>query len=1189
MAKTDNAATLPGLVVVGSSAGGIEALSTLVATLPTTFPAPLVLAQHLDPHYPSHLGEILARRTHLPVCTVLDAEQLRPGTIYVIPADRDVEITDHEVRLRADSEKRPKPSVDRLLATAAHAYGERLIAVILTGTGSDGATGAHAVKAAGGMVVIENPATAAYPGMPESLAATTVDLVADLERIGPLLHDLLSGTYLPTQPDAEESLQALLTQVRERNGIDFSQYKRPTILRRLQRRMAATGTTTLPDYLRYLARHPEEYSRLIASFLIHVTEFFRDPKLFAALRDKVLPEIIADKRTETMGNELRIWSAGCATGEEAYSLAILVAEALGEQLTQFTVHIFATDLDEEAVTFARRGVYPAVALTDVPEELRLRYFTRLDGGYEVTPRLRSLVIFGQHDLGQRAPFPHIDLVLCRNVLIYFTPELQQRALHLFAFALRDGGYLALGKAETVRPLEAYFAPAHEHLNLYRRQGDRVLPPIARRTLGDQQPRTHQTYQAHQAQAHRLVPHVAVEPTVGHSISNSTSAFRSIGERLGSLILESAVGVVVVDQQYDIQIINPAAIRLLGIYTSAIGKDLIHLVETVPASELRAAIDAAFQRPSSRHDESDINVTVVTVETALGEQRRLQIACYPHTGNNNSDMAGVPGADLHGVKPHTERVLILVSDVTRQIQEQAAAAAAAAAEANARHQAAGPLAKADEQDERERAYLAIVEENAQLRARVEKISTVNRRLLHDNQELVETNLELRGANEDLLVGREEAEANAEEVKTLNEELQATNEELVTVNEEMEATVEELHTANDDLAVRSRELQQSAAMLEAQHQASEAERAQLEAILLSMGDALLVVDAHGARILTNAAYTRMFGGDAELVAEDAQGQPLPADLQPQHQAAAGSPFTLAFMLTAADGTRRWFEATGQPVRHRGIEGGVVSIRDITERRLRLLQEEFLALASHELRSPLTTLLMALQVLARRSLSDMAGADAQRTLRLALRQAQQLRVLVNDLLDASRVQQDKLHLQLAPVDFIALVSEAVEAVRLDVQSQAIHLDCGAEPLVVMADAPRLEQVVLNLLTNAIKFAPDTQRIDVRLRRAEAMSGTGHAEAILQVQDYGPGISAAELPQVFTRYFQSAHTTAHGGLGLGLFITRELVTAHDGDVSVVSTEGQGATFTVRLPLLEGAQDAHSDLVAAALPPDPTDHDDTF
>ena len=1155
MAKKHNEAAPPSLVVVGSSAGGIEALSTLVATLPAAFPAPLVLAQHLDPRYPSHLGEILARRTHLPVCTVIDAEQLRPGTIYVVPADRDVEITDHEVRLRADGGKRPKPSVDRLLTSAAHAYGERLIAVILTGTGSDGATGAHAVKAAGGMVVIENPATAAYPGMPESLAATTVDLVADLERIGPLLHDLLSGTYLPTEPDAEESLQALLTQVRDRNGIDFSHYKRPTILRRLQRRMVAVGTPTLPDYLRYLARHPEEYSRLIASFLIHVTEFFRDPKLFAALRDEVLPELIADKRTEKMGNELRIWSAGCATGEEAYSLAILVAEALGEQLTQFTIHIFATDLDEEAVAFARRGVYPAVALANVPEELRSRYFTRLDGSYEVTPQLRRLVIFGQHDLGQRAPFPHIDLVLCRNVLIYFTPELQQRALHLFAFALRSGGYLALGKAETVRPLETYFAPAHEHLKLYRRQGDRVMPPIARRTVGGLQLRTHQT--------HQPKPHVAVEQTMEHSIRNGATSFRSIGERLGNLILESAVGVVVVDRQYDIQIINSAAIRLLGIFTAAIGKDLIHLLETVPATSLRAAIDAAFQLPTSRNDESDTIVTAVTVETALGEQRRLQIACYPHV--SNMDMAGKPDTDLHGVKPHITRVLILVSDVTRLIQEQAAAA-----EANVRHQVVGSLAKAKKLGDREQSYLANVEENARLRAQVEQLSTINRQILHDNQELVGANLDLRAANEDLLLGREESEANAEEVKTLNEELQATNEELVTVNEELEATVEELHTSNDDLAARSHELQHLAAMLDTQHQASEAARAQLEAILLSMGDALLVIDAHGTRVLANAAYTQMFGSDAVVVAEDAQGHPFPADMQPQHQAAAGSPFTLAFTLTAADGTRRWFEATGQPIRQDGVKGSVVIIRDITERRLSLLQEEFLALASHELRSPVTSLLMALQLLTKRSLSDVASADVQRTLRLALRQAQRLQVLVSDLVDMSRIQQDKLHLQLAPVDFIALVSEAVEAVQLDIQGQAIMLDHGTVPLVIMADAPRIEQVVLNLLTNAVKHAPDTQRIDVRLRRAEATSGAGRAEVILQVQDYGPGIPAAELPQIFTRFFQSASTTARGGLGLGLFIARELVAAHGGSVTAASIEGQGATFTVRLPLLDAAQDTH-------------------
>jgi two-component system CheB/CheR fusion protein len=1144
MAKARAASALHSLVVVGSSAGGIEALSTLVATLPADFPVPLVLAQHLDPRYPSHLGDILARRGPLPVHTVTDAEQLTPGTVYVAPADRDVEITDHEVRLRADSRRRPKPSVDRLLTSAAQVYGERLIAVILTGTGSDGASGAHAVKAAGGMVIIENPATAAYPGMPESLASTTVDLVADLERIGPLLNDLVSGTVVPTQPDAEESLRALLAQVRDRNGIDFSQYKRPTILRRLQRRMAATGTLDLPDYLRYLERHPEEYSRLIASFLIHVTEFFRDPKLFAALGEKVLPELIAHVKTQGIGNELRVWSAGCATGEEAYSLAMLLAEALGEELPQFKVSIFATDVDEEAVAFARRGVYPAAALADVPLALRSRYFTQLDGGYEVTPLLRSLVIFGQHDLGQRAPFPHIDLVLCRNVLIYFTPELQQRALQLFAFALRDGGYLVLGKAETAGPLEAYFAAAHEPLKLYRRHGERALPPIARRGVGRGQP-------LDQARMRQGVSATALR-SIGMSGARIGAApTHSAGERLGTLILEAGPGVVVVDRQYDIQIINAAAIHLLGIYTTAVGEDLIHLTQTIPAGTLQATIDAAFRLSAAGQGGSD---TATTVETETGEY--LQITCYPHM--NTTRAPDVNAADGNA-KRQAARVLILLTDVTRQVREQQAAA-----EATIRVQADRRVAESYAPSDLKQALLAKIEENAQLEAQVEEMSTLNRRLLHANQELVEANVDLRGANDELMIGREEVEASAEEVKTLNEELQATNEELVTVNEEMEATVEELHTANDDLAARSRELQRSATMLEEQHQASEAARAQLVAILLSMEDALLVVDTHGARVLTNAAYARMFGDDAVVVAEDGLGHPLPAEQQPHNQAAAGLPFTLAFTLPAADGTYRRFEAKGQPVRHAGVEGGVVTIRDITERSQRLLQEEFMALASHELRSPLSPLMLALNALAKGLPASANDLPVQSTINLALRQAQRLQVLVDDLLDLGRLQQDKLHLQLAEVDLVQVARETVAAAQLEAQGQTIVLGEGTEPLVVSGDTTRLEQVVVNLLTNAIRYAPGTQRIDVRLRRTDETAGANRAEAILEVQDYGPGIPAAELPQIFTRFFQSsrAHTSGQRGLGLGLFIIKEIATAHGGSVTAVSTEGQGTTFTVRLPL---------------------------
>jgi two-component system, chemotaxis family, CheB/CheR fusion protein len=365
------------LVVIGASAGGVEALSTLVATLRVDFPAPIVIAQHLERSRISHLEEILARRSLLPVRTVLDHQVLEAGVVYVVPAARNVEITQRDVSLQADGAAGPKPSVDLLLGTAARVFGEDLYAVVLTGTGSDGANGARLVKEAGGTVIIQNPETATFPGMPLSLAPTTVDIVADLDAIGPLLHDLLVGTYAPPTPEVDRRMRALLDQLRRESGIDFTRYRQPTIQRRLQRRMADTGRQTLDEYTRYLQRHPEEYQRLADTFLIKVTDFFRDPELYELLRERVLPELIEEARAH--GNELRFWSAGAATGEEPYSLAILLAEVLGDEIDNFHVRIFATDVNAAAMEFARRGVYPPAALTNLSPELRQRYFASVDG------------------------------------------------------------------------------------------------------------------------------------------------------------------------------------------------------------------------------------------------------------------------------------------------------------------------------------------------------------------------------------------------------------------------------------------------------------------------------------------------------------------------------------------------------------------------------------------------------------------------------------------------------------------------------------------------------------------------------------------------------------------------------------------------------------------------------------------
>ena len=445
------------LVVVGSSAGGIGALSRLVSNLPEGFAAPVVIAQHLDPKRESHLQGILARRSPLPVKTVTDHEPLEAGVVFVVPANEHVNITDSEIGFSSEPDAgQPIPSIDLLLESAAGIFGEDLIAVVLTGTGSDGTDGARAVSQAGGTVVIQDPETAEFGEMPRSLAPSTVDIVVDLERIGPVLQNLVSGVGIAEEnsEDEERALDRFLEKLHRSRGVDFRSYKKPTILRRLGRRLAATDCRTIEEYSRYLEDHSEEYRQLISTFLIKVTEFFRDPDLFEHLKKEVLPELIAEAREKE--NQLRIWSAGCATGEEAYSLAILVSEVLGREAGLFNVRIFATDIAEDAVNFARRGVYPPSALDGLSEEQLGRYFVEEDGSYQVKKQIRGMIVFGEHDLARRSPFPQIDLVMSRNVLIYFSHDLQRRALQLFAYSLRDGGYLVMGKAESSSPFRRIF-------------------------------------------------------------------------------------------------------------------------------------------------------------------------------------------------------------------------------------------------------------------------------------------------------------------------------------------------------------------------------------------------------------------------------------------------------------------------------------------------------------------------------------------------------------------------------------------------------------------------------------------------------------------------------------------------------------------------------------------------------------
>ncbi|MBV8489286.1 MAG: hypothetical protein JO199_02060, partial [Candidatus Eremiobacteraeota bacterium] len=754
---------------------------SFVSSLPSGLPAPIVVAQHLSPQHQSKLVEILSKQTSLTVETIGEEDvEIRAGHIYVVPPNHDVEVVDTVATTRLQMVPGPKPSIDRLFKTAAEVYGDRLIAIIFSGLGSDGSRGARAVKDAGGTVIVQDPQTADYSSMPLSIPPTLVDITAAPEAMGTIITELIDTADMPSDGSDKKMLRTLLGQLRERSGIDFAQYKTPTIMRRLSRLMVSSGVRSISEYLTYLSRNPDGYQKLVSSFLIKVTEFFRDAALFESLRDNIIPKLMAEARSQ--GRELRIWSAGTSTGEEAYSLAILCAELMRDEPAVVDVRIFATDVDDQAIAFARRGVYTADALRGVPESLLEKYFTRIDDRYEVSKQIRNMTVFGQHDLGQRAPFPRIDLVLCRNVLIYFTKYLQARALQLFAFALRDRGYLVLGKAESTTPLPQYFKLGNSALKVYEREGERVMLPPTRLKEAAQQPPLPSFLANASARDLR---------TMQHTNEPARTASQDV---LATYINGSVLGLVVVDRKYDIVAINSAARAMLQIHGVGLGSDLIHQLPSTGA-KLRSMIDSVLNGDAVEP------ATLLAKDPVTGIDRRLQIHCSTQriSGSGNGDTAGL--------------VIVDVTRYERRISELEAAATKL--EAGMHEQT----------------------------VRSEELSSRARSMLAANEELTAVNAELRTYNEQLLINAEEAASSNEEIETLNEEMQATNEELETLNEELQATVEELNTTNDELASRGVELTRAAEQQEAALLQADADRAAFVRALEASGDPLAIVRADG----------------------------------------------------------------------------------------------------------------------------------------------------------------------------------------------------------------------------------------------------------------------------------------------------------------------------------------------------------
>ena len=460
------------VVGIGASAGGLEAVTALLKHLPVDTGMAFVLVQHLAPTHESMLTELLARETSMPVLEITNGMSVEPNHFYVIPPNTNLGLLHGTLHLmpRGDEKGQHLP-IDFFLRSLAKEMSSRAIGVILSGSASDGVLGLMEIKAEGGITFAQDE-TAAHSSMPHSaIAAGCVDFTLPPHKIAYELIRVAHHPYLKIEkniadkalPGEEDNLRKIFLLLRQISGNDFTYYKQSTILRRIKRRILLHKLERLDDYVRYLQGNPNEVQELFRDLLINVTSFFRDPEVFDGLKNIVFPAIVKDRPE---GLPIRIWVAGCSTGEEVYSIAIALFEYLGDMAPNTAIQFFATDLDEQAVDKARSGIYPTTISENVSAKRLQRFFTKIDEGYQISKHIRDVCIFAQQNVFKDPPFSKLDLISCRNLLIYLTPVLQKKIMPIFNYALNNKGYLLLGSSETIGRHADLFRLADKKIKLY---------------------------------------------------------------------------------------------------------------------------------------------------------------------------------------------------------------------------------------------------------------------------------------------------------------------------------------------------------------------------------------------------------------------------------------------------------------------------------------------------------------------------------------------------------------------------------------------------------------------------------------------------------------------------------------------------------------------------------------------------
>lgn len=726
------------IVGVGASAGGLEALQAVFTNMPDDIDMAFVVAQHLSPSYKSLMVDLLSKDSTIPILTPTHKQSIQPGYVYICPPNKNITVDEFDQIVLSDVDQErhfPRPSVDMLFESIAQVKGDQAVGVILSGTGSDGTRGIRAIKAENGFALIQDPNTAKYDGMPRSaIDSGSVDIIVHPENLGTELRNLLSfprhkidktSIVVPT-----EIYRSILRTLKRHCKVDFGLYKETTILRRIERRMTALRILTVEEYLQHLKGDETEAAMLFNDMLIGVTSFFRDPKAY-----EVVKEQLADYIENRESKHLRLWVVGCSTGEEAYSVAMLLADILGENLHEYKIQIFATDIDKKALSIARMGRYLPGSLQHLPREYMTRFFTANDDQFEVIKAIKSMVIFSVHDVTNDPPFLKLDFVSCRNLMIYFTLELQRQIFPIFHYSLNSKGVLFLGQSESTGVFQEYFRPLSRSAKVYQSVflGRKIAP---KRKMPDRSEK---------------VPIVIEDP-------DRPKRKESHADRLEGLIYQQMQksflqNVVLINENYDLIFTkgnNPLLVRSEGIPSNSIYKNL-HQAFII---DLRTALHQI--------DEGEEMVRTSFQTVVL---------------NNQSRMCRLIVTDLSNIQGYGRLFMIFT-----QVEDPADM----------------PALKVDRGDQTDRIMyeqeLQLKKTKEQLQAVIEELETSNEEMQAMNEELQSSNEELQSSNEELETTNEELQSTNEELQTAYAELRMAYEDKETQRYELIKLKGELEHTN-----------------------------------------------------------------------------------------------------------------------------------------------------------------------------------------------------------------------------------------------------------------------------------------------------------------------------------------------------------------------------------------------------------